>query len=163
MKKPLVSRAIQATAIAAAAAFVMIAELGLAQSTQEASGASTGTLEIELSGFETSKGDVKVALYNEAAADEFPDGFKKAQRFIKMRIKDKRAFLSISKLPYGVYAVSAFHDEDGDGQLGTGLFGIPTEAVGASRNPGGKPDFEDSRFQLNSPRYRIKISLSTVF
>ncbi|NJM99466.1 MAG: DUF2141 domain-containing protein [Phormidesmis sp. RL_2_1] len=35
----------------------------------------------------------------------------------------------------GTYAVSVLHDENGDNQLDTGMFGIPAEGFGFSGNP----------------------------
>lgn len=136
---------------------------GAAQEAKSSAGSAKARLEIAITGFENDAGDAKIGLFTTEGADAFPDGFKHARRFIKVPIKGKRAHLTISDLPYGVYAVSAFHDEDGDGQLNTGLFGIPTEAVGASRNPSGKPDFDDSRFNLDGPQMTIKIKVSEVF
>ena len=50
-------------------------------------------------------------------------------------------------LPPGQYAVNAFHDENGNGELDTNLFGIPTEGYGFANDPRttfGPPDFEDA-------------------
>ncbi len=33
----------------------------------------------------------------------------------------------IHDLPYGRYAISTYHDENDNGELDSGLFGIPTE------------------------------------
>ena len=41
-------------------------------------------------------------------------------------------------LPPGDYAVAAFHDADGNGELGTNILGIPTEGYGFSN---GAPGF----------------------
>ena len=38
-------------------------------------------------------------------------------------------------LESGTYAVSVLHDENEDSQINTGLFGVPTEGFGFSRNP----------------------------
>lgn len=147
----------------AAGVFGLLSLGVMARADGESAPVKAGTLIVELTGFDSDRGDVKVALYTPRAADAFPDGFKHAKRFLKVPIKGRRASLRVRGLPYGTYAVSAFHDEDGDGQLDTApIIGIPTEAVGASRNPGGKPDFEDSRFELSSPEHRIRIKLSTV-
>jgi uncharacterized protein (DUF2141 family) len=52
-------------------------------------------------------------------------------------------------IPSGTYAVACFHDENGNGKLDTGLFGIPTEGTVASnhaRGSMGPPSFEKARF-----------------
>lgn len=42
------------------------------------------------------------------------------------------AELQIDDLPPGAYALRVFHDEDGDGELKRGAFGIPAEPYGFS-------------------------------
>lgn len=41
--------------------------------------------------------------------------------------------VTLSDVPPGVYALQAFHDENDDGKLDRGAFGIPLEDVGFSR------------------------------
>ena len=57
--------------------------------------------------------------------------------------------MSISfDVPYGSYAVSVLHDENKDGELNTGLLGIPQEGIGFSNDPRiikGTPSFEKTR------------------
>ena len=58
--------------------------------------------------------------------------------------------LSFDGLPSGGYAVSLFHDENGNGKLDT-FVGIPREGVGFSRNPAlmfGPPKFNAARFAV---------------
>jgi uncharacterized protein (DUF2141 family) len=54
-----------------------------------------------------------------------------------------------SELKAGKYAVSVVYDEDGDGKLNTGFFGIPSEPVGFSNNAKGAfgpPSFHKASF-----------------
>ena len=51
----------------------------------------------------------------------------------------------------GTYAVACFHDENKNGKLDTGLFGIPTEGTVASNHAKGfmgPPSFADARFRF---------------
>ena len=51
----------------------------------------------------------------------------------------------------GVYAVSVFHDENGNGKLDTGFMGIPSEGFGASNDAPekfGPPKYADARFAV---------------
>jgi len=55
--------------------------------------------------------------------------------------------ITFSDIAPGTYAVSVIHDENEDGELNTGTFGIPTEGFGFSRNPEirtGAPDFSEA-------------------
>jgi uncharacterized protein (DUF2141 family) len=52
-----------------------------------------------------------------------------------------------------VYAVSVFHDENGNGKFDRSFAGIPKEAYGASNNPPKKmraPTFDEAKFSLSS-------------
>ena len=52
-------------------------------------------------------------------------------------------------IPAGTYAVACFHDENKNGRLDTGLFGIPTEGTVVSNHAKGfmgPPSFEKARF-----------------
>jgi uncharacterized protein (DUF2141 family) len=59
-------------------------------------------------------------------------------------------------VPAGTYAVACFHDENGNGKLDTGLFGIPKEGVCASNGATGTlgpPSFNDAKFDAaGTPR-----------
>ena len=43
--------------------------------------------------------------------------------------------VTFESLPLGTYAVSVFHDENEDGEINRGGFGIPLEGFGFSQNP----------------------------
>jgi uncharacterized protein (DUF2141 family) len=51
----------------------------------------------------------------------------------------------VPHVPPGTYAAQAFHDENNNGEADRGLFGIPKEGVGFSRN---------ARIRLGPPRWR---------
>jgi uncharacterized protein (DUF2141 family) len=53
--------------------------------------------------------------------------------------------VTVPQVPAGDYAVQAFHDENGNGEVDRGLFGIPKEGVGFSRN---------ARIGLGPPKWR---------
>ena len=53
--------------------------------------------------------------------------------------------LTIPNVPPGDYAAQAFHDENDNGRVDRGFFGIPREGVGFSR---------DARIVLGPPRWR---------
>lgn len=53
--------------------------------------------------------------------------------------------VTVADVPAGQYAVQAFHDENGNGDIDRGMFGIPREGVGFSR---------DARIGLGPPKWR---------
>lgn len=57
-------------------------------------------------------------------------------------------------LPKGNYAISVYHDVNGDKKLNTNLMGIPKEPYGFSndaRATFSAPPYEDAMFTLNGP------------
>jgi uncharacterized protein (DUF2141 family) len=61
------------------------------------------------------------------------------------------ATFSLQQLKSGVYAISVVYDRDGNGELNTGLMGIPTELVGFSNNARGlfgPPSFNKAKVKL---------------
>ncbi len=72
-----------------------------------------------------------------------------------------KAQFKIDNLEPGTYAVSVIYDEDNNGKLNTGLFGIPTELVGMSNNARGRfgpPSYEKAAFVLQDSK-TISITL----
>ncbi len=56
-------------------------------------------------------------------------------------------------IPPGRYAIQAYHDEDGNGRVRRGLFGIPAEVIGFSRHAPvrlGAHRFEDAAIRSQS-------------
>jgi uncharacterized protein (DUF2141 family) len=51
----------------------------------------------------------------------------------------------VNNVPPGQYAAQAFHDENNSGETDRGLFGIPKEGIGFSR---------DARIRLSPPKWR---------
>jgi len=52
--------------------------------------------------------------------------------------------ITVAGVPPGEYAVQAFHDENGNDRIDRGIFGIPREGVGFSR---------DARIVMSPPRW----------
>src|SRR3546814_5617415 len=81
--------------------------------------------------------------------------FFKQKTAYEMRISDWSSDVCSSDLvfkdlPPGRYAVLAYHDENGNGELDRRFGMIPTEGYGLSNNPKvmGPPSFEDSAFEV---------------
>lgn len=70
-------------------------------------------------------------------------------------------FVTVKGLPPGRYAVQAFHDENGNGSVDQGLFGIPREGIGFSNDAAirfGPPKFSDAAFDFAQTRH-IKLKM----
>ncbi len=80
-------------------------------------------------------GMVMVALYDSAAA--FDGGADSGANRAVARTAipaSGRVVATFENLPAGDYAVKAFHDVNGDGQMNTNPFGLPTEPYAFSNN-----------------------------
>jgi uncharacterized protein (DUF2141 family) len=76
-------------------------------------------------------GQVMVALYDSAAAFDGGSSSPVAATAISA---SGPVVATFGNLPAGDYAVKAFHDVNGDGQMNTNPFGIPTEPYAFSNN-----------------------------
>ena len=116
-----------------------------------------GTLEVEVSNFNSTSGVVYLQLF------ESEDDFLNSATIQKKigPITSQSVVFSLPDLPEGVYAISVMHDENENGEMDKGTFGIPREGYGFSNNARGMfgpPSFDDSKFTFAADT-RLKISL----
>jgi uncharacterized protein (DUF2141 family)/uncharacterized membrane protein len=114
------------------------------------------TVTVELSGFRNATGLTRVALVD-------------ARQFLKSDghgqsapIQNGRAIVVFQQVPPGRYAIQAYHDENGNRKLDTGLFGVPKEPYGFSndaRNLLGRPKFDDAAFMLTGDGLTVSITV----
>ena len=102
-----------------------------------------------MTGVKTEQGLARVAFFLDARV--WPDGDGSIFATAVVPISDDRAFAVFEEVPAGPFAVSVFHDTDGDGELDSVALGIPSEAYGFSadaRDMFGPPSFEEARIEL---------------
>jgi uncharacterized protein (DUF2141 family) len=111
---------------------------------------ATGQVIVELVGLRNTRGQVFLALYR--SADGFPSQPAKAFIGKKEPIKSKQQLSVVFEaVPAGSFAISVFHDENGNSHLETGPLGIPKEGWGTSRDAKatfGPPSFDDAQLTL---------------
>ncbi|MDT0645423.1 DUF2141 domain-containing protein [Zunongwangia sp. F260] len=116
------------------------------------------TIEVEIRNFESDQGSVIVALHNTEVSF-----LKEAFLSEESEIKDDKVVLQFSDVPDGMYAISLFHDEDGNGEMNTNLIGMPKENYGVSNNAPanfGPPKWKDAKFEVkNGEMVRQEIAL----
>ena len=119
-------------------------------------GTSDLTLEIATQG---SGGSISVAVYRDA------ESFRRGAGPVVMRtvpcISGRTAVVLKGLVP-GRYAIAAFHDTDGDGDLSLWPIGVPKEAYGFSydaRGRFGPPPFDAAASTLQSGSSRQAFSL----
>lgn len=141
-----------------------LAAVGLGGMGALAMPAHAADLTVKVSELRNSDGVVQFALF--AAAEGYPKEGDKAVRKGSAPITEKTATFKIDGLAPGNYALSLIHDENKNEKLDTGLFGIPTEGVGASNNAKGSfgpPKFEDAKFDVETKPVTQDIKMMYVF
>lgn len=106
------------------------------------------SLTVRLNGVQHDHGAVRVALFSD------PKTFRKVDKAFATREVPAAAgtiTLVFDDVPAGQYAVMAYHDENGNGELDRRFGMFPTEGYGLSNNPKimGPPAFEDSEFMVS--------------
>lgn len=109
--------------------------------------ASAAELEAVVRGVAHDKGAVKVVLY------ATPETFRKEDKALAVKTLPARPgemSVAFAGLAPGRYAIVAYHDENGNGEMDRFLGMIPTEGYGLSNNPevSGPPQFEPSAFDV---------------
>jgi uncharacterized protein (DUF2141 family) len=136
------------TAIAIAFAAGALIAASLAAVGVEAT--SANSIKVIVVGLHSNDGEVDCALFN--SAEGFPNDASKAIKTAKSNIENKQATCTFVDVAPGDYAVSEFHDENGNGKLDRNFIGMPKEGVGASNDAAGHmgpPKFDDARFKFN--------------
>ena len=114
-------------------------------------------LDIELTGIENDYGMVRVAVCTPATFTTKHCPFNGAAP-----AKGGSVVVSVPDIPPGRYAVQAYHDEDGNGRLRKGLFGLPAEAIGFSRDARvrlGTPSFDEAAIDVAEPLTATRLRL----
>lgn len=88
-----------------------------------------------------SSSGVLVAVHSDPA--RFPSDWNGAVARARVGAAPGSVRVVVPGLPPGRYAVIAVHDEDDNGEMSKGAFGLPREGFGTSNNPGfiGPPRF----------------------
>lgn len=134
--------------VVAMTSLMLLSTLAAAQSKPDA----VGGIAVRLSGFESDAGVAVCALFKK-------DGWLQAGKGLtrKVPIRDHSATCDFGNLPYGTYAVAAFHDEDGDGGFDRRL-GIPVEDYCFSNRATPRrlkpPSFDDAKFEHGQAQTR---------
>ncbi|MEM9824027.1 MAG: DUF2141 domain-containing protein [Bacteroidota bacterium] len=115
-------------------------------------------LKVKVTNIKKAKGMVRMAAYS-------PD-----QKFlgeetslsINETVTRKGEVILVVNIPFGTYAFSLYHDEDGDGALDSNFLGIPKEPYGFSNNARGvfgPPKYKSASFEFNEAEQMIEIKV----
>jgi len=101
------------------------------------------TIELEITALRNDEGKVAIQLLNESEA---------VVKELYAEISGGKCKVTFGSLSPGHYALQYYHDENNNGEMDTGLFGIPKEGYGFSNNARGKygpPEFKEWLFVLD--------------
>ena len=93
------------------------------------------------------KGSIFVALFDSESTFLTSKRFKSE----KVQVDSNSVLVVFDSIPNGTYAISTFHDENSNGKMDTGMFGIPKEGYGFSNNARGMfgpAKFKDAKFVM---------------
>lgn len=125
------------------ALFIIAVLLGIACSSQLN---AQNTLKITVTGVKKTIGSVLVSLFDSSTAF-----MKKGLASQKIEVKGDTVEIIFDDLPEGEYAVTLFHDDNDNGKMDTGQYGIPAEAYGFSNNAKatyGPPKYDACKFEV---------------
>ncbi len=112
------------------------------------------SVEVTITGFNSNDGAALIGLY-----DSESKWLKQIYKSHKSEIIGNKATAVFEDLPDGEYAISAFHDEDNDGEFDMILGFYPSEDYASSNNAPAKfgpPKWKDAKFNLNNNSKEIQ-------
>lgn len=107
-------------------------------------------IKVEVSGMRNDKGQLGCSLFK--GPDGFPRDGSKKFRHLWAPINGGRGECFFAGVPAADYAITIFHDENGNGKFDSNFVGYPLEGYGFSNNvkPMFKaPDFDETKFHYD--------------
>lgn len=138
--------------IATAMAAVTISSVAVAQE-------PAATLTLNFTGIETQEGKVMGVLFD---SEDAYNGKGAPVRMIMISADKAEIATLFEGLKPGRYAIKSFHDIDGDGEMGTNPFGMPTEPFAFSNNAVGNmgpAKWADAAFEVKAGENSHSITL----
>ena len=116
-----------------------------------------------VSNVENGHGTLYIAIFDSAEGWLKSDAEYKPFRDITQPVSSTEDLLiSVQNLPPGKYAVSLFHDLDGDAEMKTNFIGFPKEPFGFSTPMGkfGPPKFDEAAIEFSGENVSVKVALN---
>jgi uncharacterized protein (DUF2141 family) len=112
----------------------------------------TVSLEVNVSGFPSNKGQAYVALFN--SSETFPSYGKQLKGKI-VEISQLKCKVTFANLNSGSYAIAVYHDVNKNDKLDKNVLGMPTESYGFSNNARATfsaPSYQDAKVSCTKDR-----------
>ncbi|MDZ4660055.1 MAG: DUF2141 domain-containing protein [Pseudomonadota bacterium] len=121
-------------------------------------------LTFKFKGLKELKGSVRLAIYNSK------ETFLDEKQFFRSALSPATSevvMILVADIPYGIYAVAAFHDSDDNNKMTKNFLGIPKELFGFSNGAQpsilGAPSFDESKIDFNASAKVFEINLREAF
>jgi uncharacterized protein (DUF2141 family) len=123
-------------------------------------GQQTGNIHLIVQNIENKTGVLRIGLFTET------DIFLEEASWSKDIAVEghNKIEIDFENIPYGIYAISIYHDLDNNDKLDTNMIGIPKEPVGFSndhRPRMGPPKFKGAKFDLARKNLTMTVNLYT--
>jgi uncharacterized protein (DUF2141 family) len=121
-----------------------------------AAGASAATVEVRVTAVAGGKGMLRVAVCDR---ERF---LRQCAYAASMPAREGENVIAVPDVPKGSWAVLAYQDENGNGELDRNLLGIPKENYGFSRDAAGRfgpPGFDDAVIEVRDELTVAKVRL----
>ncbi len=144
-------------ALVGVAAFVTLA---LVESAADELDVRPTTIRVIATGLRHMNGEVRVSLFG--TKDGFPDRPELCIQWGFASLAGDSATYAFTPVPAGHYAVSMFHDEDGNGAMRRDFVGRPREGWGVSRDAKarfGPPSFDDAAFDTQDDTVTVRVRM----
>ena len=108
----------------------------------------SASLTVTFTNLEAGRGQLFIAVYDRPEVF-LQDGAARIKKVVAVS-KAGSLRLELGELPRGTYAVSCFHDVNGNGKMDKNFLGIPSEPYGFSNNarPAFRaPNWDEAKFQ----------------
>ncbi len=114
-------------------------------------------IKVTITGFSSNEGTFKITLYD---SQKHFLSIKKLSK--KVIIKNNKVTVTFKNIPNGNYAISCYHDANGNNRLDRNGYGAPTEAYVFSndaRGTMGPPTWEDAKFEVKDKAITMQLEL----
>ena len=123
------------------------------------SAAGAADLTVTVSGIRNASGSVSAGVFNSESSFAKP-----SEALASFRIKSGQGSIrfTVHDLPPGRYAVTAYHDENGNGRLDFDPTGVPTEGYGVSNDARellAPPRFAKAAFEVRDQNKSVTVNI----
>jgi len=117
-------------------------------SPSQTGGDAAASLNVTVANIQTQDGSIAAALFDET-------GYKGGPQVggVTAKVSGETVVLNFADLPAGEYGIKLFHDVNGNGEMDTNPFGIPTEPYAFSNSAVGMmgpAKWDDAKFTVTS-------------